>query len=414
MARILLWFPHAFHRQRMGSQQGAMKLLKGLLSTGHEIHIASRTYPAGSELDWSLEAIATMSDLGVKCVHVRRSLADDIICFALRKMDEHTGRVRSLDSWAYSPPLLRNWFGRLTRTLNPDLLVVNYASSDSLVEATGFDRSRCILDLPDLVLVNKAMRRILSRNLPKNYLHPSSTPPGIIALDCFAGIEQTVGSSELDICARYGRVLSVSRREADLVETRGGKAVHLPVAMAAVPLDNSWSGRAILATGPNAFNAQGYLWFATRVLPLIRAKVPEFELGVTGSLCERLAPLDGVVPLGFVENVSDFYQDARFSICPVFGGTGQQVKIVESMAHGVPVVALSGPARESPIAQGINGMVCADEAKFADVCIELWNDAALRRKQGLAARSTVANEVSDTWYQGKVARIVQDVLAERP
>jgi len=413
MARILLWFPHAFHRQRMGSQQGAMKLLKGLLATGHEIHIASGTYPVGSGMEWNSEGFAAMEAAGVESVHVHRSFLDDVIGLVLRKRDERTGRVRPLDSWAYTPPLLRRWFGRLAARIRPDILVVNYATSDTLVEASGFDRSRCILDLPDLVLVNKAMRRFLSSNLPPGRLDPATAPSRILDLECFAGMEAGAGSEELDICARYGRVLSVSRREADLVEARGGRAVHLPVAMPPVPMNNSWMGRAILATGPNAFNAQGYLWFAAKVLPLVRAKVPDFELGVTGALCPRLAPLDGVVPLGFVENISDIYRDARFSICPVFGGTGQQVKIVESMAHGVPVVALSGPARESPIHHGIDGMICAGEERFADACIELWKNAELRGTQGVAARTTVVGEVSDTWYQGEVVRIVEDVLAAK-
>ncbi|HXP89782.1 MAG TPA: glycosyltransferase family 4 protein [Fibrobacteria bacterium] len=387
-----------------------MKLLKGLLSTGHEIHIASGTYPVGSGMEWNSEGFAAMEAAGVKSVHVHRSMLDDMIGLALRKRDERTGRVRPLDSWAYAPPLLRKWFGRLAARIRPDILVVNYASSDTLVEASGFDRSRCILDLPDLVLVNKAMRRFLSRNLPPGPLDPATAPDRILDLECFAGMEAGAGSEEVDICARYGRVLSVSRREADLVDARGGSAVHLPVSMAPVPLDNSWSGRAILATGPNSFNAQGYLWFAAKVLPLVRAKVPEFELGITGALCPSLSPLDGVVPMGFVENISDIYRDARFSICPVFGGTGQQVKIVESMAHGVPVVALSGPARESPIRHGINGSICGNEEAFAEACVGLWNDAELRRSRGLAARAAVSEEASDTRYRGEVARIVEDVL----
>jgi hypothetical protein len=397
----------------MGSQQVAMRLLKGLLSAGHEIHIASGTYPVGSGMEWNPEALAAMETLGVRSVHVHRSALDDLIGLTLRKLDERTGRVRAVDSWAYSPPFQRRWFGGLAKRLQPDMLAMSYSTSDTLVEASGFDRSRCILDLHDLVLLNKAMRRFLSRNLPAGPLHPDSAPPGILDLDCYTGIARNSDTGEVDVCSRYGSVMSVSRREADLVETRGGKAVHLPVSMAPVPLDNSWSGRAILATGPNAFNAQGYLWFASKVLPLLRAKAPDFELGVTGALCRNIAPLEGVVPLGFLDRISDAYVDAQFSICPVFGGTGQQVKIVEAMAHGVPVVALSGPARESPIRHGINGMVCQTEEEFAAACLDLWNDADMRRRLGTAARLTVSQEVSDTLYEKKLAQILDEIFGSR-
>jgi len=58
-------------------------------------------------------------------------------------------------------------------------------------------------------------------------------------------------------------------------------------------------------------------------------------------------------------------------------------------------------------------MICAGEERFADACIELWKNAELRGTQGVAARTTVVGEVSDTWYQGEVVRIVEDVLAAK-
>ena len=409
MPGILLWFPHAFHFPRMGSQQGAMKLLKGLLATGQEVRIASADYPPGSGMEWNEEGFRVMREMGVASVDVHRSALDDILGFVLRKMDSRTGRVRPIRSRAHCPPFLRGWFGRVSRRVNPDLLVASYAVSDPLVERSGLDRARCILDLPDLVSANKAMRRFLSKHLPPAPLHPSQASAELLDLECYAPLLRSGFAEELGICARYGRVLAVSRREADLVEARGGKAEHLPVCMPPVPLDNSRDGAALLAAGPNAFNAQGYLWFAAGVLPRLRQQVPDFRLELTGALCKDVAPLEGIHPLGFVDDLRDVYSHARFSICPVFGGTGQQVKVVESMAHGVPVVALAGPARESPIRHGENGLVCANEEEFALSCAALWNDSRLRNRLGEAARATVASEASGSLYEERLVRIVREV-----
>lgn len=409
MPGILLWFPHAFHNPRMGSQQVAMKLLKGLLATGQTVRIASADYPPGSGMEWSEAGIQAMRDMGVASVDVHRSTIDDLLGFVLRKMDARTGRVRSVRSRAHCPPLLRSWFGRVSRSIAPDLLVASYAVSDPLVERSGLDRARCILDLPDLVSANKAMRRFLARRLPSGPLHPSRASDKLLDLDCYAPLLKSGFGDELGICARYGRVLAISRREADLVEARGGKAEHLPVCMPPVALDNTRDGAALLAAGPNAFNAQGYLWFAARVLPRLRELTPDFRLDLTGSLCRNVAPLEGVHPLGFVESLREVYATARFSICPVFGGTGQQVKVVESMAHGVPVVALAGPARESPIRHGENGLVCHDEEEFARACAALWDDSALRHRLGEAARATIASEASDSLYEERLVRIVEEV-----
>lgn len=51
------------------------------------------------------------------------------------------------------------------------------------------------------------------------------------------------------------------------------------------------------------------------------------------------------------------YQQAKFAICPLIGGTGQQVKIIEAMAHGLPVVALHNVSESSPIEHGVNGFI---------------------------------------------------------
>ena len=79
-----------------------------------------------------------------------------------------------------------------------------------------------------------------------------------------------------------------------------------------------------------------------------------------------------------------------------FWGTGQQIKIVEAMAHGVPVVALRDSAERSPLQHGISGLVANNADEFGDYTIRLWNDADLCRKLGDAARETIAREFSRT------------------
>ena len=96
----------------------------------------------------------------------------------------------------------------------------------------------------------------------------------------------------------------------------------------------------------------------------------------------------------FVDNLHDLYKSSRFFICPVFGGTGQQVKIVEAMAHGLPVVALEYAAHHSPLKHGMNGLVAKNIEEFAEHVVRLWNDRSLCRKLGAEARQTIATEFS--------------------
>jgi glycosyltransferase involved in cell wall biosynthesis len=117
-------------------------------------------------------------------------------------------------------------------------------------------------------------------------------------------------------------------------------------------------------------------------------------LQVTGYCSDRVAAEDNVVRGGFVPDLVPVYERARFLVCPVFGGTGQQVKIVEAMAHGLPVVALRRVADRSPLLHGVNGLVAECAEEFAQHVIRLWHDTELCRRLGTAARETVAAEAS--------------------
>ncbi len=97
---------------------------------------------------------------------------------------------------------------------------------------------------------------------------------------------------------------------------------------------------------------------------------------------------------------------ACFAINPVFGGTGQQIKTLEAMAHGLPVVILREPARESPVRHGENGFVAENEQAFAEYCVRLWTDRELCRKMGTLARETIKNECGRAGTVGAMADII--------
>jgi glycosyltransferase involved in cell wall biosynthesis len=101
------------------------------------------------------------------------------------------------------------------------------------------------------------------------------------------------------------------------------------------------------------------------------------------------------------------YNSARFLVCPVFGGTGQQVKVVEAMAHGVPAVALRVAADRSPIQHEVNGMIANNAEEFAEHVLRLWKDPKLCAQLGDAARKTVAQEFSPTRLVEALSMMVQ-------
>jgi len=363
-------------------------------------------------MEWTAEGRQLMLSMGVAGVYVHHSALDDLIGWLLRKFDEKTENVRPLSSWAHTPPRLRQWFASLVSRLKPDVLFMNYSASDQLVEAANFDRSHCLLETHDFVLLNKRMRRALKPMLPHAPLHPSSARDEILDLNWYHANNFRSDEEEARVCARYACALSISKREAEWIRSAEGHVEYLPMFLPISKSANSWDGSALFAAGLNDFNVQGYLWFTAKVLPLLQQAEPDFQLTVCGGLSEQIAPLKGVKSLGIVPDLSKAYAHARMAICPVFGGTGQQVKIAEAMAHGIPVVALEKPAYESPLIDGENGFICRDAQSFAQACLQLWNDPSLRARLGTKAKQTMEQQFSVADYREKISTILADLLTK--
>jgi glycosyltransferase involved in cell wall biosynthesis len=82
-----------------------------------------------------------------------------------------------------------------------------------------------------------------------------------------------------------------------------------------------------------------------RVLPLLRADVPEARLVLGGRGAGDALRLDpgtarsaGVDLPGFVDDVRDLYAQTTCVVVPLLTGSGSPLKFVEALAHGVPVV----------------------------------------------------------------------------
>jgi glycosyltransferase involved in cell wall biosynthesis len=117
----------------------------------------------------------------------------------------------------------------------------------------------------------------------------------------------------------------------------------------------------------------------------------------------------GIKLRGFIPNLADLYLEAAFLPCPIFGGTGQQVKIVEALAHGLPVIAFEAAAKTSPIIHNVNGLIAHDALEFAEHTVYLWQNRDFCQELGRAGRETIRNEFSSNLSQ----RVVKSFIGQR-
>lgn len=125
-------------------------------------------------------------------------------------------------------------------------------------------------------------------------------------------------------------------------------------------------------------NTDAAVWFAKEIFPRIKRDRPDAELYLVGS-----RPTDQVLQLkshdihvtGYVTDaqLAEHYATARVAVVPLRFGAGVKNKVVEAMAHGVPLITTEVGA------QGLSGLselipVTSDPAFFAQEVLNVMED----------------------------------------
>ena len=404
--RALVYCHFNPHPPRSGAHQAVTGVLRGLKGLGYEVTFASSDL--FTDQAWTEAGIkAFEAALGVKTRVYAAGDADR----------EHVKQAsRRSDLWAtHTPPGLVEFFRGLCRETKPGLVLVNYAYSEGLISAEERAAAPCLVQMHDLVSLGGAMNALAWSQLGRPPFDLARVSPELLREDFFFKSGLTASPEELKRYGMFDGVITMSESEAALVRDHAPRtAVEvIPVALGPREVANTYAEAPLLVIFTNAFNVQGYLYFAREILPRLRKLAPGAGLRVAGDACRVVPAVDGVELLGFVPDISAAYAASKYAICPLIGGTGQQVKIVEAMAHGLAVVVLRNVASSSPVRHGVNGFVAANAQEFAQYMALLEGDRALCRSMGEAARATVANELSEAVCTRRLGELITAAEAAR-
>jgi glycosyltransferase involved in cell wall biosynthesis len=408
MKKALIFFPHNPYPPHTGAHQRCLSILSGLKSVGYEVTLFGSTLITDSPWPVGDREIQNLQEqLGVRVEVYQGTPLDRQFMAQFAALSQSRREVVNWDS--YTPPGLRNRFRQVFRQLSPELVVVNYSLWGQLAIGEEFQSACRLIDTIDLYTLNIKMRQALSQQLTSAPLTLEQVDSSIVAEDFYAKLQLEAEPDEYWIFDQYDYTIAIASLEAQLMRqhTHQTKVEYIPMTFTPEEVKNTYTEAPLLAVGPNPFNVQGYLYFVRKVLPIILNKLPEFRLRVVGSISSNLLPVAGVELLGYVPELKPLYAESRFAICPLIGGTGQQVKIVEAMAHGVPVIALQNVAQSSPIEHGVNGFIAENAEEFAEYAIQLWCDRELCRQLGEAARETIAKSFSQDLLVEKVKALVE-------
>jgi glycosyltransferase involved in cell wall biosynthesis len=269
--------------------------------------------------------------------------------------------------------------------------MINYALADGLVEHSRLPNVYRIIEMHDLWSLHVQIVSGLEQKT-KQFIQTGCAgdlfDPTLQWADKFM-----ISDKELAIYDQYDAVIAISRREQLTLQEklRRARVEWIPMHVPTLNFVNTYNAPPIFLASGNKCNQVGLLLLLNEVLDRVKTQCPDFQIDVVGDISQFAIPWRNVRYIGYVPNLKHVCQGAAFAICPVFAGTGQQVKIIEAMAHGLAVVAFHRTAEESPLRHGENGLVAADAGEFAMHLIGLWRNRDLCRQLGNAARATLDN-----------------------
>jgi glycosyltransferase involved in cell wall biosynthesis len=131
-------------------------------------------------------------------------------------------------------------------------------------------------------------------------------------------------------------------------------------------------------------NVDAVQFFSSRVLPLIRRRIPTIRFHIVGGdpppAIRRLHDGERIIVTGRVPSVEPYLAQADTVIAPIRFGGGSRIKILEALAHRVAVVTTTMGAEGLTVESGRHLLIADTASAFSDACLTALTDPGLRAR----------------------------------
>lgn len=152
-------------------------------------------------------------------------------------------------------------------------------------------------------------------------------------------------------------------------------------------------------------------YLVTTIWPRLRQALPGVRLQLVGlptPEIEALAATD-VQIVGHAPSLEPFFRHSRLSVAPLRFGAGIKGKVLESMAHGLPVVMTSVAAEGAYIEPGVHALVADAPAPFAAAVAQLYQDDALWLRLAEQGRQLVHTHFGYAAVKARLASLLAEI-----
>jgi len=249
--------------------------------------------------------------------------------------------------------------------------------------------------------------------------HLERQTPGRISTPQRMAEQMDVSRRELALCRAVDEVVCVSKPDADYLRAISdlSSVTALETGVSTLEFgamepagDASRASRTVVfvAYFGSPTNIEALDWYVREVHPRVKAAVPGYRFDVVGrgDLSAYLGMSDPSLNIvGEVPSVGPYIARAALGISPALSGAGFRGKINQYALLGLPTVASPIAAEGFAYRHGVDILVAADAASFAESCIRLLTDPEMNKRLADAAGRTCQDQYSWAAREGAIRSI---------
>ena len=356
--RALIFMPHCPLPPKTGAHKRFLQTLNTLRELDFDITIATTDLYADQK--WGTESIELFKRVypNIKLEMYRHQNQD---LYWITENSNH----KHFNSTQYSPPGLKKFFHDIQNKIKPQVVLINYTLWSDLITENKSTNTKYIVDLHDIITLN-------------NYLRQSSAVNQTHCNEVNNTIENNLDySHELKSIKSFDTAIAISINDYNLfakqLSNSSTSLVYLSYYETEMPQytfsPTIESVRFVFVGSDNPFNIQGVKLFIENILPIIKATDPKFELHIYGNCSNHFRGTDSIKCNGYVNSIDEIYTKTTIAVVPLINATGQQIKVMEAVSRGIPVIIFNCIATANGIVNGINGICCETHAEFANACL---------------------------------------------
>lgn len=368
--RVLMFAAHYSYPPKNGSDNRVTDVLRAYRSLGYEVMVY--TWSKSTDKDAIITA-ALEQDLGIK--HQVFHPKPETRKHYSEKFRQLT--LGQFDSADFYNEQLHVDFYRVCETFQPDILHINYFYFGWLVSCVENSQVKTVLDTHDLVSKRVSIFKRVNEICGRLPTHAREVSSAVFNSGSFRalGYEDV---DENDVLSMFDKVLMISENELGLVESHiGGAEAHfLPYLpeFSPSPLRNTNKRNGLFLGSKNAMNIMGAAAIVKAIAPRASALMSDFRCSIAGHVSDAVDDTPGVERLGFVASVESLYSNHDYVLCPLPAGTGQNIKVTEGLAHGLPVITFPAVAESSGVRHNINGVIANDIDEYYEYVKQITTD----------------------------------------